>query len=556
MQSFEYKSWRILDGSDLSILEKLFKIRDIEPRDVERFLDPKVSELHHPSLFKDMEKAMERVFQAIEKQERIIVFGDYDVDGVTATATMVKTLIKLGALVSYRIPHRVEDGYGLKDYLVDEIAEKNVKLIITVDNGISCFHEVAHAKSKNIDVIITDHHAIPENIPDAYAIIHPKMPNETYPFSELAGSGVAFLFAWALLEKKYGKEEAWEILPELLEFACLGTIADCVPLIGDNRILTTHGIKALKNSHNPGLRALMHISGITPKELNTYSIEYALAPRINAGGRMDTALIALHLLLFPEQKSMQLAQELHDLNIKRQEEVKKIAQEADKNIDPDLASDIILSAGEWHIGVLGIVASRLGEKYSLPTILLGKKDDIYVASCRSNGHIDIFSFLSQFRQFFLHFGGHEAAAGFSIKADVFEEFCKAMKISIKEAKKREKTFISCTLDTLITGNDIHLDLYHHLSKFEPFGTGNERPIFGFEKSMIVALQEVGKEKQHLKMILQHENQTFESMLFTSTKQRINKIFNIGDVVDVAFHIEKNEFQGKKKINLIIQDILI
>jgi len=544
------REWHIKDTTDFPVKEKILRSRGIDPKEAEKFLSPSLSDLSDPFLFRDMKKAVERVQQALEKKERIIVFGDYDVDGVTGTAILVRTLLKLGALVSYRLPHRVQDGYGLKNHFIDDIVEKNVHLLITVDNGIASFQEIIYANEKGIDVIITDHHNIPEHIPPAFAILHPKREQETYPFKHLSGSGVAFVFSTALM-REIGKDAEDRFCHEMLDMVMLGTIADCVPLVGENRILAWHGLRELKNTTHTGLKHLMRIAGVNTTKIDTHTIEYIIAPRLNAGGRMATALDALHLFLFNDGKGKELAQKLHDLNAQRQLETQKIIEEAETKLEKEIKGNVIVLEGDWHIGVIGIVASKLAEKYNLPTIILGKKGESYVASCRSDGRTNMIELLSHCKKYFLHYGGHEGAAGFDILQERYEQFKQDLLLLTKDRTENETNSLPLWIDASLSDQDISWDLIQFIEQMAPYGEGNPEPLFLVEQAVVQDVRLVGNE-QHIKFFLQKGHTSFEAIAFHAPLDW--KHIAVGHQVHVAGKLEKNEFHGKKTINLIVEDI--
>jgi single-stranded-DNA-specific exonuclease len=544
------RTWHIKDTTDSPVKEKILRSRGIDPEEAEKFLFPSLSDLADPFLFLDMKKAVDRVKQAIINKERIVIFGDYDVDGVTGTAILVRALLKLGALVSYRLPHRVQDGYGLKKHFIDDIVEKNVHLLITVDNGIASFKEITYANEKGIDVIITDHHSVPENIPPALAILHPKKEGEQYPFKHLSGSGVAFVFSTALM-REIGKDAEDHFCHEMLDMVMLGTIADCVPLIGENRILAWHGLRQLPHTTHTGLEHLMRIAGVNKEKIDTHTIEYIIAPRLNAGGRMATALDALHLFLFDDGKGKELAQKLHDLNAQRQMETQKIFEEAEAKLERETKGKVIVLEGGWHIGVIGIVASKLAEKYNLPTIILGKKGESYVASCRSDGRTNIIELLSHFKEYFPHYGGHEGAAGFDIPQEKYGQFKKEILLFTKDRTEKQADALPLFIEASLSGKDISWDLVHFIEQMAPYGESNPEPLLLVEQAVVQDVRLVGNE-QHIKFFLQKDHTTLEAIAFHAPSGW--KHITVGQQINVAGKLEKNEFNGKTKINLIVEDI--
>lgn len=543
-----HQEWQIQDPSNRPIQKKILSLRGIRDEEIESFFRPSLSALSNPFLFTDMEKAVARVQKAIDNNERIIVFGDYDVDGITGTAIIVKTLLKLNANVSYRIPHRIYDGYGLKTYFIDDIADKQVSLLITVDNGITALKEITYASSKNIDVIITDHHDILEQIPSAYAILHPRQNGEKYPFAYLSGSGVAYVFAKALLQKYLGGS-AEQFTHTLLDLAALGTIADCVPLIGENRIIAWHGLQQIRTSTHVGLEYLMDIAGLTKNTVDTRSIEYVIAPRLNAGGRMSTALDALHLFLFPNRKAQAIAQKLHELNLARQQETENILREAEGELQKRPPENIILLKGTWHIGVIGIVAARLAEKYYLPTIILGEKDDTLVASCRSEGNTNILQLLHPHKRYFLHYGGHERAAGFDMNKKDFPFLERDMHMETRHNKSPVSPPL--LIDGVVDPREVTLDLARFIASMAPFGEQNENPLLVLKKLRVLDKRFL-KDGKHVKFSLASQQRSFEAISF-NTPEHWKQLFP-QQHIDIAFEVEENVFNGKSTVSLIVQDI--
>ena len=363
------KIWQIKNNDpSASLLQKLLSNRGLKDETaIERFFHPDPSrDFHDPFLMEDMERAVARIDKAIEKSERIMIFGDYDVDGITGAAILMRSLRRLGANVSYRLPHRIEDGYGLREKFIREFAKLDVKLAITVDNGISCFNEVELANKLGVDVLITDHHTVPEKIPNACAILHPKLPGSRYPFTELTGAGVALKLAQALLMRRMNDEKTRaEEITKLLDLACMGTIADLGELRGENRYIVKEGLRVLENTRWPGLSRLKEFAGVKGK-IDTHDIGFLLSPRINAAGRISHPSHALKLLLHDDEHTALLAENLERLNRKRQtitaELFEKVAEHAEKQSDESI---IIIGGPEIHGGNSRLIARKLSEKYSV-----------------------------------------------------------------------------------------------------------------------------------------------------------------------------------------------
>jgi single-stranded-DNA-specific exonuclease len=338
---------------------------------------------------------------------------------------------------------------------------------------------------------------------------------------------------------------------DMLDLVMLGTIADCVPLIGENRILAWHGLRQLAHTTHTGLEHLMHIAGVNKEKIDTHTIEYILAPRLNAGGRMATALDTLHLFLFDDKQGEELAQKLHDLNMKRQLETHKILEEAEAQLETEEKGKVIVIEGDWHIGVIGIVASRLAEKYYLPAIVLGKKGDTYVASCRSEGTTNMIELLSHFQDFFLHYGGHEGAAGFDIQSDQLDQFKKKISAFSSAETQPKKETLPLFIETVVKGTELSWDLLQLVSQLAPFGENNPEPLFALLQTVVKDIRLVG-DKKHVKLILDADGKSIEAIFFNAPQQW--KLLTQGEVIDVAGKLEKNEYNGTTKINLVVADI--
>ena len=461
------KKWLIKNkDSNKSIFEKM-----LENRGFSKSIDEDLK-FHDPYLFKDMEKAVSRIKEAIEKQERIIVFGDYDVDGITAAAILIQTLKKLGANSSYRLPNRMHDGYGLSEKFIDEFIEKEIKLVITVDCGIACKNEIKKAKDNGIDVIITDHHSIPDNFPDdACAIIHPKIQDTKYPYSELTGAGVALKLAKALMPEDY---------EELLDLAAMGTIADLGPLTGENRLIVKQGLKVLSNTKWPGLSKIKESTKLKKGEkVDTFNVGFQIAPRINAAGRIGNPYTALALILqeTEDEKTNSLSQKLEDLNKERQEMTFSSVTEAEGNLDKNNIPSIIIDhSPNWHVGILGLIAGRLCESYSRPTIMMQDFGDTLVASARGPQFFNIVEALKECSDLLISFGGHAQAAGFNLKKENLEKFIKKITAYSDKKLKNENFQSILEIDCEIDNKDLSFNLIDQINSMEPFGIANKKPM--------------------------------------------------------------------------------
>lgn len=547
------KDWHVRNTNvDSSLLEKLFANRGLTSEDeIDHFLNPtEERDFHDPFLMEHMERAVERISQAIEKSERIMIFGDYDVDGITGSAILMRALRTLGANVSYRLPHRVEDGYGLREKFIHEFKALNVALAITVDNGISAYNEIEKANELGIDVIITDHHTVPESIPKAYAILHPKMPDTTYPFSELTGSAVALKLAQALFMRK--TENHREHVTPLLDLACMGTITDFGELRGENRYIVKEGLRVLANTRWPGLSRLKEVAGMHG-ESSTYDIGFLLGPRINAAGRIDHPSHALKLLLHDSANTGPLAAVLDNLNKKRQkltEDLMIIATEL--AISQINNSVIIIHHPEFHSGVIGLLAAKIVEKFGKPTIVMETREKNLVGSCRSISGINIVAALTKAKKYLSHFGGHAMAAGFDVDIEHLDAFKKDMEKFVSEqipANGEVKGTLN--LECEIFEKDINLETAEMIAQLAPFGTGNDVPRFLLRDVTIKAVNTVGKTKKHLKMTSTLNGKNIDIVGF-GFGDHLNDIRKM-EKLDIVCELEKNVWNGRTSTQLKLVD---
>ncbi len=540
------KKWLIKNKSqDKTIFEKLIENKKFNPLEEEEIF-------HDPFLFADMEKSVARIKKAIKDKERIIVFGDYDVDGITATAILVHTLNKLGAVVSYRLPNREFDGYGLSEKFIDEFIEKNIKLLITVDCGISCDKEVKKAKENNIDVIITDHHTIPKNPPEkAHSILHPKY-NSSYPFTELTGAGVALKFAHALLKTEFPEEEALNFLENLLDLAALGTVADLGEMLGENRFIVKKGLEILKNTKWSGLKKIMNLCDIKEGEnIDVGKIGFRIAPRINAAGRIGDPYIALFLLLQKEfnEKVDFLGDKLEKLNKTRQDMTIKAFEEIQGVFEEGKDTPMILIAHnkDWHVGILGLIAGKIAELYNRPAIIMQELDDIFTGSARSPEYFNIIEALTNSSEHLIAFGGHCSAAGFSLKKESLEDFKKSITEFSKQKYKGQEIKSILEIDCEITEEDINFDLIKEIEKFEPFGVKNTKPIFLFKNAKPFLIKGVGAGGAHIKFSLKIKNNNIDVIGFRLGK--FAEDLKNANKLDLVCHFEKNIWRNNESLQL-------
>ncbi len=555
--SLNQKKWTVLnDDPSLSILERLLHNRGIiEPAEVEAYLNPKFNRLHDPFLMEDMQKAVERIDQAIQKQERIIIFGDYDVDGVTGTAILVLGLEKIGASVSYRLPNRSEDGYGLNKHIVEEIAETGTTLLITVDTGISCFEEIKYAKSLGIDVIITDHHSVPAQIPEADMILHPKLANSSYPFAELTGAGVALKFIQALFKTFLPVSEQEQALKLFIDLASLGTIADLGPLQDENRIIVSQGLKQLQDSNWEGLRHLLEICNIDPEQpIEANHVGFRIAPRINAAGRLDSPYYALKLFLSQGEVSKKLAQKLEKINKERQRLTEEIFNEAALIVKKQLPKEKILIAyhPNWKSGLVGIIAGKISHGYSMPTIIMEERNDHYIGSARGPEHFNLVQALQNSEKYLLNFGGHVQAAGFTLPKENLQHFVHSIQSYARQYIDSKDALPRLEIDTHLKAKDVNDGLIRQLQQLRPFGQKNARPLFLIKSAYLKDLKRVGQDRTHLLGNIRVQNSEFNFIAFKLAESLAN--ISEFDRFDIVCHLGTNTYKGITHTQLQIVDL--
>ncbi|MDP2683902.1 MAG: single-stranded-DNA-specific exonuclease RecJ [bacterium] len=538
------------------VLQLLYNRGLTEQEKIDEFLNPDYGQdIHDPFLFTDMKKAVVRILKAIKNKEKITVHGDYDADGVSATVVMITTLKKLGANVDVYIPHRVSEGYGLNMNTVDELEKNGTNLIVTVDCGISSYDEVDYAAEKNIEVIITDHHEQPPKIPKAYAVINPHVEKEKYPFHELAGVGVAFKLVQGLVMEDKGNKLKAGFEKWLLDIVALGTIADCVPLVGENRTLVKYGLVVLRKTKRVGLRTMIESSRFNLASLDTQSVSFGIAPRINAAGRIDHANTAYELIMTENEKSaIKISGDLEKTNQQRQKITEKITNSSIEQIGQVKDQKILFTSGEdWQVGVVGLVAGRLSDKFSRPVIVMGMKGDDIVGSGRSIPGFDITRALIESKEYLEKYGGHAAACGFSLKKNNYEKFLEKMS-SIASEKISDKDLIkSHKIDTEVKIENINWELVDKLNNFEPFGEGNSQPKFVSYGLEVNDLQKVGNEGKHLRIVVE-KNGCQKKIIAFGFGQTIGNELMIGDIIDIVYEISINEWNGNRELQLKLVDI--
>ena len=505
------------------------------------------TDLIDPYTLPDMEKAVERVNQALENGERITVFGDYDCDGVTSTALLYSYLSSRGAKVDFYIPDRSGEGYGMNTGAIDILKSRGTNVIITVDNGISAVEEIAYAKTLGIDVVVTDHHRVGEVLPDAVAVVDPHREDSLCEFSDWAGVGVAFKFISALDDS-----EGYELLEQYGDIIALGTVADIVSLKGENRIIVRSGIAFMNAALEDGtlrlgLKALLDASGSTGA-LDSSSVAYRIAPRVNAAGRMGSAERALKLLLTEnENEAKEIAQEVSDANAQRQATETEISASAIEYIEnaPEIKHKrvIVVEGEDWHQGVIGIVASRLVEKYGKPCIVISKNGDVAKGSGRSIDGFSLYDALSYCSDILVQYGGHVLAAGLTVDSDKIDLFREKIN---EYALNAEAAVPTLKIDCKLNPSSINVDMLSSLQILEPFGAENPQPLFGLYNMEITAIQPVGAGK-HLRITVKRKNSIITVIMFSVTIEDFP--YKVGDTVDLAVKLSENEFQGKIQVSV-------
>lgn len=518
-----------------------------------KFLFPKYEHLHEPNLLKGMKTAVKRILQAVENKEKILIWGDYDVDGTTGTTVLRKALEILGAETGFHVPHRFTEGYGINIPMLEKAKERGYKLVISVDCGITSFEPVAWAKENGMDFIITDHHLAKEKgNPDAFAVINPNQAGCEYPDKNLAGVGVAFKLAHALLREK-GKEN---VVPHFLKVVAIGTVADVMKLTGENRAIVSIGLQDLPNTVNYGLKALMEVSDCRA-EMTSYHIGFRIAPRINAAGRMDAARNVVELLEADNfERAKELAEYLNSKNIERQKVQIDITEKALLESEGVADKHFIVVAGKnWHRGVIGLAASKIAEKLYRPTIVISIDDDgIGHGSARSIADYHLLKGLDSCAELFESYGGHAAAAGMRIKAENIEMLQQKMDEHAKENLSAEDLTPEIKIDANVSADTLNLNLVEELKQLEPFGMGNPKPVFATKDLILTNDPWIMKDK-HLKLKLADENgRQLEAVWWDGVEKSKDKDLQIDSIVEIAHTPEANSWKGNTSLQLIVKDV--
>lgn len=518
--------------------------------EIKNFIIPNDSWIHDPNLLNDMDKAVSRIMEAIEKGEQITVYGDYDADGITSTAVLKETIEMIGGEVNYYIPNRFTDGYGPNKVVFEKLISEGTKLILTCDNGVSGHEAISKANELGVDVIVTDHHELQSTLPDAYAIIHPRHPDGDYPFKDLAGVGVAFKLATALLG---------EIPLEMLDLVAIGTIADLVSLTGENRALVKQGLAVLRESQRIGLMALCKIASIKQSEADEETIGFTLAPRLNAVGRLGDAAPAVELLTtFDDEKAISLAETINEKNTERQSIVTEITAEALAMIeqeDPDQGIYVLAKEG-WHEGVLGIVASKIVSKTGKPAIVLSMDQDKGYAkgSGRSTTSYHLYHALEDTDRLLTKFGGHHMAAGLTLPIENIAVIRTELNAFLQQKEGTSSSVIPLLVDEKLHISDVTIKAIEELQKLAPFGTDNPKPVFLFEQVRVQEIRRIGSEKTHLKLKLVEEKSELDVIGFHLGAMGEN----IGAEAELSVigKLNINEWNGLRKPQLMLDDLIV
>jgi single-stranded-DNA-specific exonuclease len=538
-------------------LQLLYNRGLLEKDVIERFLNPQYENLYDPFLFKDMEKAVARVWEAIEKKEKIYIYSDYDADAVTANACLQQTFRYLNYPVESYIPDRFTEGYGLNLDAFEKIRQSGARLVITVDCGTNSVEVADFCRENNVDLIITDHHEITGSVPNSFALINPKNPNDNYPDDQITGVGVAYKLACAVLRNPKSKilipkfVEGWD--KWLLDLVAIGTVADCHSLFGENRILVNLGLKVLPKTKWLGLRQLMKTAGVKPELApDTQTLGFVIAPRINAAGRLEHANIALDLLMAEDlETALSLSLSLEKINKRRQDLTLRLVSEAKEQAE--LLGDrkiLLLKSKDWPKGVVGLVAGRLAGEYNRPVIVLEAGESESTGSARSVGDFDIVECFKFASSLLSKFGGHKQAAGLTLKTENIDEFYGAI-LKFAEQNLKEKEAV-LDLEAELEENGLHLSTFDSVLQLEPFGAGNQKPKFLISKTVLKSFRAVGQAQKHLQFQVSVGSLSLEGIAFNMAY--LNEQFKIGDNVDLAVELLQDAWNGQKKLKLRLVDI--
>ncbi len=541
------------------------------PEDASNFLKKATMFFHDPFLMNDMQKGVERIFKAIDRGERITVYGDYDVDGVTSVSTLYLYLTDKGAKVDIYIPNRAGEGYGMNIPALDKLAANGTNLIITVDTGITAIEEAKYLKKLGMEMVVTDHHHCQEQLPEAVAVINPRRPDNTYPFEELAGVGVVFKLLCAL-EKTYqstlgnnGTEYLTEVCQKYCDLVAIGTIADVMPLRDENRLICAAGLRNIEKRPREGLRALMeqlepknsrHSRYPKKRKINTTYIGFTIAPKINAAGRLGDAMDGVRLFLSDSKSETDaIVEKLCNLNVQRQAEENRIAAEAielaESTHDFEKDSVLVLAKENWHHGVIGIVASRLTERYNMPTLLITIEDGIGKGSGRSIKGLNLSDALSACSDSLIRYGGHELAAGLTVSADKIDELRVKLNEYARTCLSSDDIVPTLDIDHEVEDKDITVAFAEELAQLEPCGVDNLSPMLLKRNAVIADIASIGAGNKHTKILLRSDGSPKTALVFGTALSETD--LSVGDVIDLVFQIDVNDFQNVKSAQMLVKD---
>ncbi|MCX6812116.1 MAG: single-stranded-DNA-specific exonuclease RecJ [Candidatus Berkelbacteria bacterium] len=562
IMSMHKKTWEVKPKKYDDVILQLLYNRGIigevvDEEKIQKFLNPNFeTDFHNPKLLPDFGKAIDRLKIAVEKKEKVGIFADYDADGIPGAALLYKTFFALGIKPEIFIPTR-SDGYGFNESGIDYLIDRGCKIIISVDLGIRDFSGANYIKSKKIDLIITDHHLPDEKLPKALAVVNPKIKSSKYPFSDLAGGGVAYKIVQGLAEI-YPKILTEKFLKWNLDLPAISTMTDVVPLKGENRLIAKFGLKVLAKSRNAGIAEICRRAGIDLSKLNSYSVGFQIGPRINAPGRIDQATGSFEILISGDEKEVaKLATELEEKNLTRQNSMEKIFQEASRKIDKEnlIKNKIIILANpKWPKGVIGPVASRLVEKYLRPVILFKEESESFSGSVRSINGFNIVEVLESIKKYLLSFGGHAGAAGIRVTKKNYHTFYDKIILFAKRVISDEMLQPKLKIDLELSSNKISVNQFKEIEKLEPFGMGNPRPVFLTPDLILRSHRFVGKENKHLQLRFFDGKKEIKGIVFSHEKDSVE--LNAGEKYDIVYTTSLNFWNGKWWPDVQIMDLKI
>lgn len=543
-----------------AISEIILKRNLTDNQTLRNFISCPISELNDPFLLPAMAQAVEKVLDAVQNKEKIVVYGDYDVDGITSTSLLVEFLRKLDAQAGFYVPNRFDEGYGLNKEAVVKLAGQGYSLLIAVDCGTNSSSALARARQYGMEVVVCDHHN-PLLSPDRGAIIvNPKLPGSRYPYQELAGVGVVFKLISALLSGLKDSQRSRfpsNFLTQSLDLVALGTICDVAPLTGENRILVKRGLSLLARTRRPGLVALKKVAGLEDKKIGTYEVGFLLGPRLNAAGRMSSALECVELLLEQNhQRAHEISQRLDEENRKRQKIQEEIALEIDQILETDASLEkecgLVLFSANWHEGVLGIVASRVAKMHRKPTVLLTQTGDMYKGSARSIESFDLFQALSGCQHLLDGFGGHRLAAGLRMRQENLLSFREKFVSLANQVLLEEDRVAKLHVDSPLTAGDMKRELFKFLKYLEPYGEGNQEPIFLFRGALLTEIRPISDLK-HLKLRVKVDSLTFQAVMFNAPSEVLQEL-EVGSQIDLVFCFRESDFDTYGGYEIVVLDL--